>query len=286
MARYRVKDWSTHFEKNRTRELKRMEWVAVPNRMDGRGYTALVDHPNAAGHLGAWLAILEIASRSTTRGEIPQDGAGNTETCLARISRLPVQIFMEVLPRLVDIGWIECFHIDGVSPHLPAEIPHRPAESAHYRVGNGREGKGIVSPHASAEESRKNAVVEAIIRGLANQQPDPQDFESGIDAAVREIMSSANPEVTVTTMQANLPLWWAAMRDGRARTKPMRFVIVDRDYLRVPKSGKKEKPLAGAPGPKRQENAISLDDYRAMLIEGGETPEEVDRLIEEQKRLQ
>ncbi len=140
MARYRVKDWSVHFEKNRTRELKRMEWVAVPNRMDGRGYTALVDHPNGASHLGAWLAILEIASRSTKRGDIPQDGATNTETCLARISRLPVQIFMEVIPRLVDIGWIECFHIDGVSPHVPAEIPHPTAESAHYREGNGREG--------------------------------------------------------------------------------------------------------------------------------------------------
>ncbi len=88
---------------------------------------------------------------------------------------------------------------------------------------------------SESEETRKNAIVEAIIRSLAQDQPDPQDFEAGIDAAIREILSSANPEITVTTMQANIPLWWEAMRDGRARVKPMRFVIVDRDYLRTPK---------------------------------------------------
>lgn len=174
MARYRVKDWSTQFEKNRTRELKRMEWVAVPNRMDGRGYTALVDHPRGDAHLGAWLAILEIASRSTTRGEIPQDGAANTETCLARISRLPVMTFMEVLPRLVDIGWIECFQQDGVSPQDPAEIPHPTAESAHYREGNGSTGKGMVgtvpvdwSTSRISEETRKRKLTDLIATQLA-----------------------------------------------------------------------------------------------------------------------
>lgn len=243
MARYQVKDWKDVFEKNRTRELKRMEWVAVPNRMDGRGYTALVDHPRGDAHLGAWLAILEIASRSTTRGEIPQDGAANTETCLARISRLPVQTFMEVLPRLVDIGWIECFQQDGISPHPPAEIPHPPAESAHYREEKGitlqdreENDRTLTPPSRVQEEIRKHALVEAIIRGLANQQPDPQDFEAGVDAAIREILSSANPEITVKTMKENLPQWWEAMREGRARVKPMRYVIVDKDYLRIPKS--------------------------------------------------
>ncbi len=96
------------------------------------------------------------------------------------------------------------------------------------------------NPHRIAEEVRKHELVEAIVRGLANEQPDPQDFEAGVDAAIREILSSANPEITVKTMKENLPQWWAAMREGRARVKPMRFVIVDRDYLRVPaaKNGK------------------------------------------------
>ena len=124
MALYRVKDWNTHFENNRTRELKRLDWVPVPNKMDGRGYTALVDHPNGAAHLGGWIAILEIASRQKVRGEIPQDGAGLSQ-CLARISRLPAILFEELIPRLESMGWVEGAEI----PQLGATIPQDGAAS-------------------------------------------------------------------------------------------------------------------------------------------------------------
>lgn len=106
MALYRVSRWNEFFENNRTRELKRLDWVPVPNKMDGRGYTALVEHPNGAAHLGGWIAILEIASRQKVRGEIPQDGAGLSQ-CLARLSRLPAGLFDELIPRLESMGWVE-----------------------------------------------------------------------------------------------------------------------------------------------------------------------------------
>ncbi len=35
----RIVDWSTSYENNRTRELKRMDYILVPNRMDTDGYT-------------------------------------------------------------------------------------------------------------------------------------------------------------------------------------------------------------------------------------------------------
>ena len=65
---YRIRDWYQLFENNCTREVKRMDWVPVPNRMDGAGYTALVDHPNGAAHLGAWLAMIEAAVARTIAG--------------------------------------------------------------------------------------------------------------------------------------------------------------------------------------------------------------------------
>lgn len=89
MALYRVSRWNEFFENNRTRELKRLDWVPVPNKMDGRGYTALVEHPNGAAHLGGWIAILEIASRQKVRGEIPQDGAGLSQEGAASRARIP-----------------------------------------------------------------------------------------------------------------------------------------------------------------------------------------------------
>lgn len=110
-----------------------------------------------------------------------------------------------------------------------------------------------------AEETRKAAIVETLIRGLAAGQPDPQDFELGISAAVREFLSSANPDITLAVMQEHLPLWWAAMKDGRARVKPMRFLIVDRDYLRKPNAS----PRAGKSQESRSDEQIRVMKERA-----------------------
>ena len=136
---YRIRDWNVIFENNRTRELKRMEWVPVPNKMDGSGYRELIDHENGAAHLGAWYAILEISSRqakelrgtipqesAAQRGDIPQDDAA-TCRCLARISGLPAKIFMEVLPRLLLIGWLE--EVQTVRNLRDRKITHNPAPS-------------------------------------------------------------------------------------------------------------------------------------------------------------
>lgn len=140
MIAYRVAKWADRYENNRTRELKRLDWVPVPNDMSNLGYLELVDHPNGAAHLGAWLAILEIASKQPKRGEIPQGGAGTTQA-LARISRLPVALFEEVIPRLVSLEWIESFENQQVAKIMQdaAEIPHPPAGKPALK---GREGKG------------------------------------------------------------------------------------------------------------------------------------------------
>jgi len=121
---FRVKDWNLLFENNRTRGLKHLDWVPMPNKMDGDGYTELVDHPNGAAHLGAWLAIVQIASRCHTRGTLTRNnGRPHTAESLARISRIPVVIFEEALPRLLQIGWLEITQVTAAIPHVPAAMP-------------------------------------------------------------------------------------------------------------------------------------------------------------------
>lgn len=118
MTFYRVADWNKHFENNRTRELKRMDWVPVPNKHDGDGFTELLDHPNGMAHYGAWHLILQVASKCTPRGTlirdvtIPQEGAGRCRTphtadSLSRITHGPKIVFLEAIPRLINIGWLE-----------------------------------------------------------------------------------------------------------------------------------------------------------------------------------
>lgn len=147
---WKVKDWGAEFENNRTRELKHLEWVPIPNRMDGDGYTELVDHPNGAAHFGAWIAIVEIASKCDERGTLMRNGRGipHDAASLSRISRIPEEIFLEAIPRLIKIGWLEPINVIEITrkPEKPAEIPQEgatpPQEGASTRArdeGNGRE---------------------------------------------------------------------------------------------------------------------------------------------------
>ena len=147
MTVYRIKDWDDNFENNRTRDLKVLNWVPVPNKHDGDGYTVLVDHENGAAHLGAWLATLQIASRCEIRGTLlRQNNKPHDSTSLARMSKLPKEVFDEVLPRLIDdeIGWMEVADKETLAtiPHLPAAEPHDGAVIPQSTAQKGREGKG------------------------------------------------------------------------------------------------------------------------------------------------
>ena len=150
MTFWRIANWNSTYENNRTRELKKMDWVPIPNKMDGSGYTELVDHPNGAAHLGIWLAIVEIASKCDVRGTLSQEGAGGcrkplTAAHLGRMSHLPAGLFSEAIPRFLEIGWLIEVNENMEDITIPQEgagIPHLPAEECLRARENGTEGKG------------------------------------------------------------------------------------------------------------------------------------------------
>lgn len=100
--------WQKHYENNRSRDLKRPEWLPLPNSFDGRGYMELCDHPAGMSHYGAWCMLLAAASRMPIRGLLVSDsGHPLTLKDVARMTRGSLRVFAEALPRLVEIGWIE-----------------------------------------------------------------------------------------------------------------------------------------------------------------------------------
>ena len=120
----RVRNWNTHYEINRTRSLKSMVWFPVPNRLDNDGYIELVSHPNGASHLGVWISNLQVASRCKPRGTLVRDdGTPHTSASLARLTRIPVSVLDEAIPRLLTIGWLEVVQRDSDIPQLVAVIP-------------------------------------------------------------------------------------------------------------------------------------------------------------------
>ncbi len=105
---YKVRDWLKHFENNRTRELKELRFIILPNKQDGDGYTELLNHPNGAAHYGAWCAIVQVASKCEPRGTLLRDGARPHDSAsLSRLTRISKTVFDEALSRLLLIGWLD-----------------------------------------------------------------------------------------------------------------------------------------------------------------------------------
>lgn len=211
MASYRIRDWIQHFENNRTRELKRMDWVPIPNRMDGSGYTELLDHPNGAAHLGAWLAIVEIASRRHPRGTLPQDGA-EIPQALARISRIPVSVFVEVIPRLLKINWIE--QVTEIPQDGAALGPQEGASSrarSYGTEGNGREWNGSKIPPAPlAPKNREEFDFEAWFEAVYGQWKKLGVKRIACQYLTAAVGEGASPETITAGLEAWCEHWGAA----------------------------------------------------------------------------
>lgn len=104
----RIKDWARHYENNRTREMKRMSWVPIRNRLDSDGYVELLDHVDGAAHFGCWIACVEVASNCHPRGDLLRDSRTPHDVAsLARLTRIPAKLLQVAIRRLLAIGWLE-----------------------------------------------------------------------------------------------------------------------------------------------------------------------------------
>jgi uncharacterized phage protein (TIGR02220 family) len=153
MTFYRIRDWAKHFENNRTRELKYMDWVPVPNKHDGDGFTELLDHPEGLSHYGAWHLILQVASKCEIRGTLLRDGAAggkrpHTPESLARITRGDEKTFKDAIDRLVSIGWIEVCNNPSLSCDNPAPSCGEVTTERNGTERNGTELNGIYHPNS------------------------------------------------------------------------------------------------------------------------------------------
>ena len=191
----RIRDWDGLFENSTSRKLKRLDWVAIPNKTDGSGYMELVDHPDGAAHFGAWCAIVQCASKQKVRGNLPgiSQDVGKISQNVGKISQLPGGLFERVIPRLLKIGWLEEYEPNqsdtesptllGENPMTSGENPSMLGKSPRHTEGKGTTGKGTTTAAAppplasvsefplSREELRKRdpAVDDIFVRRLAQE---------------------------------------------------------------------------------------------------------------------
>lgn len=148
---YRVRGWNEAYETTETRKLKKLKWVAVPNKQDGDGYTQLLDHEKGPAHFGCWTAILQLASKCELRGsllrKLGESWLAHDTDSISRITRMPKSLVMVTIRRCLDIGWLEELAA------FPAAAPVNLSDLAEKAVLKGREGKGIEEKGKEGEGS-------------------------------------------------------------------------------------------------------------------------------------
>ncbi len=144
MTTYRVKDWDTHFENDRSRERDKCSFVCVPNKRDGLGFCRIISEADGAALYGIWLLIVSACSRQarpregwlTANGK--PDGPPWTAGDLALMFRRPVAEVERAFQVLSSPGvdWL----LTSKPPTTPDEPPTHPPPTPLEEKG--REGKG------------------------------------------------------------------------------------------------------------------------------------------------
>ena len=225
----RIRDWNDIFENAESRKLKSLRWVAMPNKTNSQGYTALVEHPRGALHYGAWCAIVLVCSLREPRekrGTLPEaDGTiGGISRALGRISRLPPEIFEEVLPRLIndqEIAWIEQLgDVSGKSPDVSGKSPGRIEGNGRESSSQGRErqkqppfAKNGVGTHFFSQkiddDKPKNIDPDAELRRIYVEKTGvdiPKNLERRIWEAVE--LRACRKAAFIEALQEHIPNAW------------------------------------------------------------------------------
>lgn len=143
---YRIPNWEADFENNRSRTVKNLLWVILPNKHDSEGYLTIIeDHPNGPAHYACWVTITQVASRCQPRGTLVRDdGRPYDAKALARRTRISADLFAEALPRLVGVGWLvaEVVATQEVATQPDTTLSGACQEGVRKAPKKGREGKG------------------------------------------------------------------------------------------------------------------------------------------------
>jgi len=65
----KIRDWEKHFERDRSRQWKNLQWVPIPNKQ-GKGYRLIMKQKNGLEIFACWIALVEIASACKIRGDL------------------------------------------------------------------------------------------------------------------------------------------------------------------------------------------------------------------------
>lgn len=150
---YQIRDWPKHFEVAQSKQLKepgRSRWVAIPNKHDGKSFRRLMRLPNGPAIYGAWILIVQVASKCPVRGRLEDDDGPLSAEDISDKTYAPVELIQSTLDACCSkaIGWITL-----ESDHSQcSEAGYQPAKGK-FPTGQDITGHNITGEDDSSDES-------------------------------------------------------------------------------------------------------------------------------------
>lgn len=126
MSMYRIKNWSTKFEKAQSRKCESLNWVAVSNRFDSPEFRRIIRLEDGPQVYACWIMLLQIASRGSNikdRGLLASEsGQPLTADDFELVTGVPQKLFARAIEVLVSQG-IELIEIVPDSQPTGSQLP-------------------------------------------------------------------------------------------------------------------------------------------------------------------
>jgi hypothetical protein len=267
---YRIVNWAKHFENNRTRDMKEMQWVPIKNRM-GTGYTELMLADDTGSFFGAWVALVEVASTCTPRGTLLRGNCGLTAGKLAAICRFRPDVMDAAIAKLLEMGWLEeiqesagkpqadCGQTAGsLRPHKKegkegkegkeaAAPPLRPPASPEWFETSATPPRPTLAPLTAEEFAGPDldSIAQQTARELTKAHWYPSDAALSRGFLATELATAVNPMPLVKSIVDSHRLWREQVEEARQsgslpRTianKALQWWLKDRYFEQKPSFG-------------------------------------------------
>lgn len=138
---HKVRNWDALFENAQSRKCGRLSWVPVPNKHDGKSYRRIISTENGPALYGAWMLILQVASKCPQRGVLGDDDGPLDADDLSHKTGCPAELFAVALKMLSEprIGWLEVEPVGVEWEPAPSPLPEQPTGAGQNRT----EAKGM-----------------------------------------------------------------------------------------------------------------------------------------------
>lgn len=109
-----IVDYGETFETHKSRILRRLTHVLIPNSHDGEAYQELMQYPDAAELFAAWILTLQVASRRCRdRGLLVKDnGKAHDPRSLAARTHGRAAWFEKLIPVALKLGWLRWRNVE------------------------------------------------------------------------------------------------------------------------------------------------------------------------------